>query len=257
MILRRITEHVKAQNWFAVGLDFVIVVVGVFIGIQVANWNAARQDASAAREYIVRIQEDLLANQQDMKTREQYFARVRNHGIAALNALDDPPESLGEPFIIDSFLASFSLSRPIGRDTYDELLSVGAINTIPDVAVRRRLAEYYRGITGAELFISQNSTYPDALRRTMSYEAQGSLRSRGCNATFEADEKGTQTANLPENCSLGLSDEQISNAVMKLLEADLEPELTRMLAATDLKLNLMQTVTDRAQSVRDYLEETK
>ena len=29
MILRRITEHVKAQNWFAVGLDFFIVVVGV------------------------------------------------------------------------------------------------------------------------------------------------------------------------------------------------------------------------------------
>ena len=25
MILRRITEHVKAQNWFAVGLDFIIV----------------------------------------------------------------------------------------------------------------------------------------------------------------------------------------------------------------------------------------
>lgn len=29
----------KTQNWFAVGLDFVIVVFGVVIGIQVANWN--------------------------------------------------------------------------------------------------------------------------------------------------------------------------------------------------------------------------
>ena len=44
MLLRRITEHVKAQNWTAVALDFVIVVVGVFIGIQVANWNDARAD---------------------------------------------------------------------------------------------------------------------------------------------------------------------------------------------------------------------
>ena len=26
MLLRRITEHVKAQNWFAVALDFLIVV---------------------------------------------------------------------------------------------------------------------------------------------------------------------------------------------------------------------------------------
>lgn len=33
MILRRLTKHVKDQNWFAVALDFLIVVVGVFIGI--------------------------------------------------------------------------------------------------------------------------------------------------------------------------------------------------------------------------------
>lgn len=44
MILRRITKHVKDQNWFAVGIDFFIVVVGVFIGIQVANWNDAQGD---------------------------------------------------------------------------------------------------------------------------------------------------------------------------------------------------------------------
>lgn len=31
MLLRSLTKHVKAQNWFAVGLDFLIVVVGVFI----------------------------------------------------------------------------------------------------------------------------------------------------------------------------------------------------------------------------------
>ena len=44
MILRRITEHVKTQNWLAVAIDFVIVVGGVFIGIQAANWNAARAE---------------------------------------------------------------------------------------------------------------------------------------------------------------------------------------------------------------------
>ena len=39
MILARVIEHVKAQNWTAVALDFFIVVMGVFIGIQVSNWN--------------------------------------------------------------------------------------------------------------------------------------------------------------------------------------------------------------------------
>ena len=42
MILRRIAEHLKAQNWTAVGLDLAIVIVGVFIGTQVSNWNLSR-----------------------------------------------------------------------------------------------------------------------------------------------------------------------------------------------------------------------
>lgn len=42
MLLRSLTKHVKDQNWFAVWIDFAIVIVGVFIGIQVANWNDGR-----------------------------------------------------------------------------------------------------------------------------------------------------------------------------------------------------------------------
>lgn len=44
MLLRRISQHVKAQNWFAVVLDFVIVVVGILIAFQISNWNESRQD---------------------------------------------------------------------------------------------------------------------------------------------------------------------------------------------------------------------
>ncbi len=45
MILRRLSKHVKDQNWFAVALDFVIV-VGVLIGLQVNSWNVWRVTGS-------------------------------------------------------------------------------------------------------------------------------------------------------------------------------------------------------------------
>ena len=59
MLLRRITQHVKAQNWFAVGVDLVIVVIGVFIGIQVSNWNEARLELDRRQEVLTAILEDL------------------------------------------------------------------------------------------------------------------------------------------------------------------------------------------------------
>jgi hypothetical protein len=59
MILRSVTKHVRDQNWFAVGIDFLIVIVGVFIGIQVANWNDARRDREAEALYLDRLQQEL------------------------------------------------------------------------------------------------------------------------------------------------------------------------------------------------------
>ncbi len=64
MILRRITEHVKAQNWFAVFLDFIIVVVGVFIGIQVANWNDARATRISESDFLGRLHDDIVELQE-------------------------------------------------------------------------------------------------------------------------------------------------------------------------------------------------
>ncbi len=43
MLLRRFDQHVKSQNWVAVFLDFAVVVAGVFLGIQLGNWNEVRQ----------------------------------------------------------------------------------------------------------------------------------------------------------------------------------------------------------------------
>ena len=64
MILRRVIEHVKTQNWTAVALDFVIVVVGVFIGIQVSNWNAARIVEAQADDLLQRM----IAEAEDART---------------------------------------------------------------------------------------------------------------------------------------------------------------------------------------------
>ena len=44
MILRRFTKHFTDQNWFAVGLDVLVVISGIFLGMQVTDWNENRKD---------------------------------------------------------------------------------------------------------------------------------------------------------------------------------------------------------------------
>ena len=42
MILRRFAEALKQQNWTAIAIEFVLLGLGVLLGIQVSNWNAER-----------------------------------------------------------------------------------------------------------------------------------------------------------------------------------------------------------------------
>jgi hypothetical protein len=42
MILRRLARHVRNQEWTAILIDFFIVVVGVYLGIELGNWNDER-----------------------------------------------------------------------------------------------------------------------------------------------------------------------------------------------------------------------
>jgi hypothetical protein len=59
MILRRVIAHFRKQEWTAIAIDFVIVVVGVFVGLQVNNWNEARGDRANEIAYLEALNEDI------------------------------------------------------------------------------------------------------------------------------------------------------------------------------------------------------
>lgn len=69
MILRRITQHVKDQNWFAVALDFLIVVFGIWVALMVGDWTADQQK----RSDLARAQRDF----NDEVMRVYYYAYER------------------------------------------------------------------------------------------------------------------------------------------------------------------------------------
>ena len=52
MVLRRLAEDFRAQNWAAVSSELLIIIVGVYIGLQVNTWNEERLGAQR-REQII------------------------------------------------------------------------------------------------------------------------------------------------------------------------------------------------------------
>lgn len=75
MLLRRVLLHVRQQNWFAVLLDFVIVVVGVFIGVQVANWNDTQKQQTLYHDAYKRVTQEVSNNIKSIRAVQNYYRK--------------------------------------------------------------------------------------------------------------------------------------------------------------------------------------
>ena len=84
MILRRLAQHLREQNWTAISIEFVLLVLGVFLGIQVANWNEQRADSARAQAYLVRLQDDFARDLFTISLREECWGKVRDYGQQAI-----------------------------------------------------------------------------------------------------------------------------------------------------------------------------
>ncbi|GLQ21683.1 hypothetical protein ACFFUB_09335 [Algimonas porphyrae] len=103
MRLRRITEHIRDQNWTAVALDFFIVVIGVFIGIQVANWNAARAERALETVYMKRLHQEIidLNAVREIRTTEREFAsNLLRSALTKLSTPDGEALSKAECYVL-------------------------------------------------------------------------------------------------------------------------------------------------------------
>ncbi len=66
MIIQRLAAAIRRQDWFQVVIEVFIVVVGIFIGLQVDDWNQNRMDRKTERAYLERLYSDFNENKQEL-----------------------------------------------------------------------------------------------------------------------------------------------------------------------------------------------
>lgn len=146
MLLRSAIQHVKSQNWFAVGIDFVIVVIGVYIGIQVSNWNDEIRVQSLEASYLTRVADELKSNIEMFDSQAQFSRESRSvlgDFIASIDSQSTSDADLvshtREYLSSGVFFAKFTPSQA----TFDELKSTGNLDIIQDKAIREALVDLH------------------------------------------------------------------------------------------------------------------
>lgn len=60
MIIQRLASAIRNQNWSQIITEILIVVIGIFLGLQVTEWNDRRKDKDDANIFLTRLHEDLV-----------------------------------------------------------------------------------------------------------------------------------------------------------------------------------------------------
>lgn len=60
VILQRLAKSLSLQHWGAALLEILIVVIGIFLGLQVDDWNQQRKDRGDEKIFLNRMHDDLL-----------------------------------------------------------------------------------------------------------------------------------------------------------------------------------------------------
>ena len=143
--MNRFRRALGRQDWTAVAIELVVVVLGILIALQVGQWAQRQQERDLEKTYLSRLKEDLQVEYRRATVAERW-ARDRLSAVELLNRLvSDPGMAESDPGAVLWAIESASWrSFPRGNAfVYNELQSTGHMRLIRSVALRRQLAEHY------------------------------------------------------------------------------------------------------------------
>jgi hypothetical protein len=152
MILRRFAEALQAQNWTSIWIEFVLLIAGVFLGIQVANWNEQRQLEVHRSAALARLHAESEAAIAYIDSRIAIMAGDAELRTEALRRLSDNDWQGADPARMAKALDTLQFAPAVAppRAVYDELISTGLYSEVGDPRLREAVSAYIAQIGWVE-----------------------------------------------------------------------------------------------------------
>ena len=217
MIFRRFLQRFQHQPWGSIATELAIVIIGVFIGMQVSNWNEERETAQKAAVFSARLTDDLRREAWAYESLINYSRQTNANQRRVLDAMAGESALSDEQFVISAYRATQYKDYNRYRATYDELVSTGNIGLVADQALRQAaVALFTTNFIEQIMLQTRESEYRRVFRESVSAPVQEALLVRcGDRLAHELDYAAIESE-LDYPCTLDLSPEKIQAAATAL-----------------------------------------
>jgi hypothetical protein len=157
-MLRQLARGIKRQDWLAIGLELIVVMVGLVAAFQVDRWWEHRGERRSEATYITRLIADLEQDIPDLEYATGLAGTRQDFADLLAEVATDPELALEEPVVFLAAVdqAAFTYTPALAAHTFDDLRATGSLSLIRDEGVRQALHEYYGYDEGQRQFIDLN-----------------------------------------------------------------------------------------------------
>lgn len=148
MIFTRLFRNIKKQDWFAVCLELVIVILGIYLGLQAADWQARVEAEKIEKQLLSRLQEDLKILETENLEVIASIEKQINRFDATIKFVKDPKSwKLG----IDEWQSQLQplMGYPdpvIEFPVYEEIVATAQMKILKSSQLRQALTRFKAGL---------------------------------------------------------------------------------------------------------------
>jgi hypothetical protein len=134
----------REQNWAAVAIDLLVVIVGVFLAFQFEELYTNRNLRAEEFRHLAALKEDFQQNQINLERMRVRYTLNRDSGLALLEASSSNTVTISESELYRLMSHAIRFGRiTVVRRTWDVLTAGGEINVIQNDTLKAQISAFY------------------------------------------------------------------------------------------------------------------
>lgn len=247
MLMRRIAMALRRQEWTTILIEFVLVIVGVLIALQLDQWKESLAENAEERRLLLAVLDDVEQDILDLENMRVGLDSVARFGATAIAALKngDCADTCWST-LVAFFHASQWMDVRLNKATYDEMKRTGLPR---DASLRGVLAKYYALNQQSVTITSELPRYRELIRSIIPAAVQEHLWA----ACFRIEARHQY---LIADCEAPISEDEARQIIDRFrVNSEVEPSLNFWLSTVTVVNSTLVTQISGAESVIGILSD--
>lgn len=140
--LSRVRDALRARDWLGIGIEVVVVVLGVLIAFQIDQWGQDRQRRAQERQFLEQLYVDARVGAEELNRIIQWHRKVVREAGQALKSAGNSAEIAALPQTNDFGCGIPGLpAAPYNDTAYADIVESGRLGLLTDSALRTAIRD--------------------------------------------------------------------------------------------------------------------